>query len=87
MLTAAQLTSLKAARGAAFDSLFVELMSFHHRGAIRMAVDEIRGRGDLRLKFMSQAIRHEQTGEIALMHGAGPGFATVKLAVRTLLDR
>jgi uncharacterized protein (DUF305 family) len=85
MLTAAQLTSLKAARGAAFDSLFVELMSFHHRGAIRMAVEEIRGRGDLRLKLMSQAIRHEQTGEIALMQGAGPDFATVRLAVRTLL--
>jgi uncharacterized protein (DUF305 family) len=85
MLTSAQLTSLSAARGVAFDSLFVELMSYHHRGAIAMSVDELRGTGDLRLKLMAHAIRHEQTGEIALLHGAGPGFGTVRLAVLTLL--
>jgi uncharacterized protein (DUF305 family) len=84
MLSAAQVSALSATRGPAFDSLFVELMSYHHRGAITMSIDEIKGKGDLRLKLMALAIRHEQTGEIALMHGVGPDFATVGLAVRTL---
>lgn len=36
MLTDAQLAQLRAARGAAFDRLFLELMIRHHKGAVSM---------------------------------------------------
>lgn len=36
MLTAAQMTALKAARGRAFDRLFLEGMIQHHEGALEM---------------------------------------------------
>jgi hypothetical protein len=41
-------------------------------------------RGDLRLRVMAHAIRHEQQGEIALMHGAS-GIAAVAAAFRNML--
>ncbi len=40
MLTAAQLAELDAARGEAFDRLFLRFMIQHHQGAVRM-VDEL----------------------------------------------
>lgn len=40
MLTPAQLAELDAARGAAFDKLFLRFMIQHHQGAVRM-VDEL----------------------------------------------
>jgi uncharacterized protein (DUF305 family) len=40
MLTDAQLAELAVARGEAFDSLFLELMIFHHEGALVM-VEEL----------------------------------------------
>lgn len=39
MLTAAQMERLRAARGAEFDRLFLELMIQHHEGALRMVRD------------------------------------------------
>jgi uncharacterized protein (DUF305 family) len=39
---------------------------------------------DLRIELMADAIRHEQAGEIALMRGAPPNFASVR---RALLPR
>src|SRR5690606_19068444 len=39
MLTAAQMASLEAARGTAFDRLFLEGMIRHHEGALQMVED------------------------------------------------
>ena len=70
MLSPGQLHLLRKARGRAFDPLFIELMSFHHAGAVEMADEELRGSGDIRLRVMAQAVRHGQQGEIAMMQGA-----------------
>jgi uncharacterized protein (DUF305 family) len=43
MLTEAQLRRLAAARGTAFDRLFLRSMIYHHEGAVRM-VDELNAR-------------------------------------------
>jgi hypothetical protein len=48
-----------------------------------MADKELRGGGDLRLRVMAVSIRHEQQGEIALMHGVS-GFAAVAQAVQNM---
>ncbi len=50
-----------------------------------MADEALTRAGDLRLKLMSHAIRHEQRGEIALMHGT-EGFPAVRAAVSALLS-
>ncbi|MBV9288992.1 MAG: DUF305 domain-containing protein [Hyphomicrobiales bacterium] len=83
MLTDAQMDLLRSTKGAAFDALFVILMSFHHAGAAEMANDELNSDGDLRLRVMGQAIRHGQQGEIAMMRGA-QGFIAVGDAVTDL---
>ncbi|NUT40801.1 MAG: DUF305 domain-containing protein [Thermoactinospora sp.] len=41
MATPEQMERLKAASGAAFDSLFLELMIRHHQGAVEMAEKEV----------------------------------------------
>ena len=84
MLRLDQIESLQLAEGAAFDTLFVDLMTQHHRGAILRADEAISKTSDPRLKLMSQAIRHEQRGEIALMRGSR-GFPAVRSAVENLL--
>lgn len=84
MLRPDQIEQLRGVDGAAFDVLFVDLMTQHHRGAIQMADDAIRQAGDPRLKLMSHAIRHEQRGEIALMQGSR-GFPAVRSAIENLL--
>lgn len=83
LLTAEQLLQLEAAPPPSFDKLFVELMTIHHRGAVRMADQELRGDGDPRLRIMAHAIRHEQQGEIALMRGVA-GFEAVRQAIRNM---
>ena len=69
----------------AFEPLLVRLMSIHHQGAIAMADEAAREAGDPRLKLMSHAIRHEQSGEIELMRGVR-GWPAVKAAVASLLS-
>jgi uncharacterized protein (DUF305 family) len=64
--------------------VFVETMSKHHAGAVRMADQMWHSGGDLRLRVMAHAIRHEQQGEIALMHGAS-GIDAVATAFRNML--
>jgi uncharacterized protein (DUF305 family) len=68
-LTPEQLREAQSASWDQFDSVFIRLMTIHHAGAVKMADDEWHSRGDPRLKIMAHAIRHEQQGEIALMHG------------------
>jgi uncharacterized protein (DUF305 family) len=85
MLSPDEIDSLRWVGPGAFDPLFVRLMSIHHEGAIAMADEAIREAGDPRLKLMSRAIRHEQSGEIELMHGAR-GWKAMKAAVASLLS-
>lgn len=83
-LTPARLERLRAIVGTEFDRLFVAEMTYHHAGAVKMADSEIQGSGDLRLKLMAHAIRHEQQGEIALMKGAS-GWLAVQMAISNML--
>src|SRR3954451_1777175 len=84
MLKQDQIEQLRHADGEQFDALFAYLMTQHHRGAIEMADEAIEKAGDLRLQLMPHAIRHEQRGEIALMHGSH-GLSAVRSAVQNLL--
>ena len=68
-----------------FDELFVQLMSLHHAGAVMMADQQWRSHGDLRLRVMAHAIRHEQQGEIALMQSV-QGIEAVLQATRNMLS-
>jgi uncharacterized protein (DUF305 family) len=83
LLDMAQLEKLRATPSVGFDALFVNLMSIHHAGAVRMADDELRNGSDPRLRVMAHAIRHEQQGEIALMN-CSAGRQAVLLAVRNM---
>lgn len=83
-LTQAEMRQVKAAPADRFDTLFVETMTKHHAGAVRMADQMWHSGGDLRLRVMAHAIRHEQQGEIALMHGVS-GIAAVATAVHNML--
>ncbi|MGY3454192.1 DUF305 domain-containing protein [Bradyrhizobium sp. USDA 4353] len=83
-LTDAEMAEISDAAADQFDTTFIRLMSRHHAGAVRMADAEWHGRGDMRLRIMAHAIRHEQQGEIALMNKAS-GLDAVQQAVRNML--
>jgi uncharacterized protein (DUF305 family) len=83
LLDATQIEQLRATGSPDFDALFVNLMTIHHAGAVKMADDELRGGSDPRLRVMAHAIRHEQQGEIALMNCA-KGENAVLLAVSNM---
>ena len=85
MLMPDEIAALEPMNGAGFDQRFIALMTFHHKGAIAMADEAIGQAGDPRLKLMSQAIRHEQRGEIELMHGT-EGFAATMAALSSLVE-
>lgn len=82
-LTPVQMQQVRDASPEQFDRMFVEMMTLHHKGAVRMADEAWRGRGDPRLRIMAHAIRHEQQGEIALMQGAS-GISAVATAFRNM---
>jgi uncharacterized protein (DUF305 family) len=84
MLSPPQMAALRRVEGPGFDRMFVQLMSLHHYGAVVMANEAMDRARDVRLKLMADAIRHEQAGEIALMHGARPNFASVAVAMSPL---
>ncbi|MFE3032740.1 DUF305 domain-containing protein [Streptomyces canus] len=67
MATAAQLEKLRAAKGKAFDELFLTLMITHHEGAITMATD-VKGQGNnVRIEEMADDVVAQQTSEINRM--------------------
>ena len=81
MLTDGEIERLKHESGGEFDRMFVELMTFHHRGAAVMADGMLHAAGaDPRLRIMAQATRHGQQGEIEMMRGTH-GPSAVQAAV------
>ncbi|MFI9831524.1 DUF305 domain-containing protein [Streptomyces sp. NPDC051913] len=67
MATEAQLKKLKAAKGEAFDQLFLTLMITHHEGALTMATD-VKGQGNnIRVEEMADDVVAQQTSEISRM--------------------
>jgi uncharacterized protein (DUF305 family) len=83
MLTPAELGEVAQAYGADFDQRFIAAMSTHHGGAIAMADQAMKQAGDPRLQIMSHGIRHQQQGDINLMHGLD-GIAAVQAASRAM---
>lgn len=70
MLTPAQMDTLKAAKGSAFDWYFLTFMIQHHRGAISMVDDLMSAKGSANdddvFKFVSDVVA-DQTTEIDRM--------------------
>jgi uncharacterized protein (DUF305 family) len=71
MATPEQLRRLTDAKGAAFDRLFVQLMSAHHQGAITMSTEELTKGSHLRVQEIAEDISVSQAAEIRRM-GALP---------------
>ncbi|MCX4759876.1 DUF305 domain-containing protein [Streptomyces sp. NBC_01275] len=69
MATEAQLTTLRAARGKAFDALFLTLMITHHEGALTMATDVKAQGNNLLIEEMADDVVAQQTSEITRMRG------------------
>jgi len=70
MLTATQLDQLAAARGRAFDRLFLQFMIQHHRGALVMVANLFSATGagqDAEVFQLASGIDADQRGEIARM--------------------
>ncbi|MEU9518812.1 DUF305 domain-containing protein [Streptomyces sp. NPDC048224] len=67
MATEAQLKKLRAARGKAFDQLFLTLMITHHEGAISMAADVKSEGNNVRIEEMADDVVAQQTSEISRM--------------------
>lgn len=84
-LTPAQMQEIGTAGPEQFDATFVRLMSLHHKGAVTMADQEWNSDGDIRLRIMAHAIRHEQQGEIALMNGVS-GIPAVRTAINNMFS-
>lgn len=67
MATLAELNELRAARGPAFDRLFLKLMIRHHEGALAMADTAIRQGRDPRMVRLARDVYSGQSVEIARM--------------------
>ncbi|HUR04378.1 MAG TPA: DUF305 domain-containing protein [Nonomuraea sp.] len=67
MATPEQLASLEAAKGAAFDRLFIELMTAHHQGAITMSTEVITKGSHIRVQEIAEDISVSQAAEISRM--------------------
>ncbi|TLS47865.1 DUF305 domain-containing protein [Streptomyces montanus] len=67
MATEAQLKKLRAAKGEAFDELFLTLMITHHEGAITMATDVLAQGNNIQIGEMADDVIAQQTTEISKM--------------------
>jgi uncharacterized protein (DUF305 family) len=67
MATETQLKKLRAAKGKAFDELFLTLMITHHEGAISMATDVKAQGNNIRIEEMADDVIAQQTSEITRM--------------------
>lgn len=67
MMTPEQMQGLDVASGPAFDRMFLEMMTAHHRGAVEMAQVEIRDGADPDALALAQKIIDTQQAEITEM--------------------
>ncbi|MGW0857216.1 DUF305 domain-containing protein [Streptomyces sp. NPDC002690] len=67
MATEAQLARLDAARGKAFDQLFLSLMITHHQGAITMATEALTDGNNVRVEEMATDVAAQQAAEVDRM--------------------
>ncbi|MFE2940636.1 DUF305 domain-containing protein [Streptomyces sp. NPDC059255] len=67
MATEAQLTQLRAAKGAAFDELFLKLMITHHQGAVTMATEAVSEGNNILIGEMANEVIAQQTVEMNRM--------------------
>ncbi|MFJ5226347.1 DUF305 domain-containing protein [Streptomyces sp. NPDC088400] len=67
MATEAQLTQLGAAKGKAFDQLFLTLMITHHQGAITMATEALSEGNNVQVEEMANDVISQQTSEMNRM--------------------
>lgn len=67
MMSDADMTSLGAASGAAFDKMWVSMMIEHHTGALDMAKTELSDGQNPDAQKLAQSIVASQTAEIATM--------------------
>jgi uncharacterized protein (DUF305 family) len=70
MLSAEELGRLEAARGPAFDRLFLEFMIRHHEGALKMVTDLFatpRAGQDVDVSVLANDVESTQTAEIGMM--------------------
>ncbi|MEV4284607.1 DUF305 domain-containing protein [Nonomuraea bangladeshensis] len=70
MASEEELNALRAARGHAFDRLFLQLMTRHHEGAVKMAEEELAGGRDHRMRLLAKDVYSGQSIEIARMRAA-----------------
>ncbi|MEV5974159.1 DUF305 domain-containing protein [Streptomyces sp. NPDC051921] len=67
MATEAQLAELRAAKGKAFDELFLKLMVVHHEGAVTMAAEALSQGNNVLVEEMANDVIAQQTAEIDRM--------------------
>ncbi|MFF3326893.1 DUF305 domain-containing protein [Streptomyces sp. NPDC002889] len=67
MATKDQLDQLRAARGNAFDELFLTLMITHHQGAVTMAAEVLSEGNNVLVEEMANDVIAQQTSEIGRM--------------------
>lgn len=82
-LTASEIWQIRTVSSDKFDAVFIDMMTKHHKGAVRMADQMLHSGGDPRLRLMAHGIRHAQQGEIALMHGVH-GVDAVAVGLRNM---
>ncbi|NKY96342.1 DUF305 domain-containing protein [Nocardiopsis alborubida] len=67
MMTEEQMAELERAEGEAFDTLFLELMIAHHRGAVQMAEEQLESGVDPEARELAQEVVDAQEAEIEQM--------------------
>ncbi|MET8155561.1 DUF305 domain-containing protein [Sphaerisporangium sp. NPDC005289] len=73
MATERQLSDLRAASGAGFDRLYLQLMTAHHMGAVTMAAGEMEKGSHITVQELAEDISVTQTAEIQRMRRIRPG--------------
>ncbi|MEU1842934.1 DUF305 domain-containing protein [Micromonospora sediminicola] len=72
MQSAEAMRQLADARGAAFDTLFVRMMTAHHQGAVVMSTDLLKVGADQVMQEFANAVAVEQSAEITRMRALLP---------------
>jgi uncharacterized protein (DUF305 family) len=71
-----KMQKLQAAQGAAFDKMFVQMMTQHHKNAIRMAQQAQSNAQHQEVKQMAKKMRNEQQKEISEMTAMAKGSSS-----------